>query len=62
VELASRKLVLDQPVDGVARLRISNAERRGALDHEILDALAETARVERRLVGFPGSGRVASGG
>jgi hypothetical protein len=55
-------LVLDQPVDGVARLRISNAERRGALDHEILDALAETARVERRLVGFPGSGRVASGG
>lgn len=41
-ELASGKLLLDEPGKGVARLRISNPERRGALDHEILDALAET--------------------
>ena len=40
MELASRKLVVDEPAAGVARLRISNAQRRGALDHEILDALA----------------------
>ena len=41
-ELASGKLVRDEPRDGVTRLRISNPTRRGALDHEILDALAET--------------------
>src|SRR5215218_3158148 len=34
------KLQLDEPADGVARLTISNPARRGALDHEILDALA----------------------
>ncbi len=39
--LASGKLVLDRPADAVARLRIDNPERRNALDHEILDALAE---------------------
>jgi enoyl-CoA hydratase/carnithine racemase len=39
--LAGGKLVLDRPTDGVSRLRISNPERRNALDHEILDALAE---------------------
>ena len=43
-ELASGKLLLDEPSDGVARLRIRNPERRGALDHEILDALASTVR------------------
>jgi enoyl-CoA hydratase/carnithine racemase len=41
-ELASGKLLLDEPADHVARLRISNPEKRGALDHEILDTLAET--------------------
>jgi enoyl-CoA hydratase/carnithine racemase len=40
-ELASGKLLLDSPAEGVARLRISNPERRNALDHEILDAIAE---------------------
>jgi enoyl-CoA hydratase/carnithine racemase len=40
-ELAGGKLVLDRPADAVARLRIVNAERRNALDHDILDALAE---------------------
>jgi len=41
-ELAGGKLILDSPAEAVVRLRISNPERRNALDHEILDALAET--------------------
>jgi enoyl-CoA hydratase/carnithine racemase len=40
-ELASGKLLLDSPAEAVARLRINNPERRNALDHEILDAIAE---------------------
>lgn len=40
--LAGGKLVLDSPAEAVVRLRISNPERRNALDHEILDAIAET--------------------
>ena len=40
-ELAGGKLILDRPAEAVVRLRISNPERRNALDHEILDALAE---------------------
>jgi enoyl-CoA hydratase/carnithine racemase len=40
-ELAGGKLLLDRPAEAVARLTISNPERRNALDHEILDALAE---------------------
>jgi enoyl-CoA hydratase/carnithine racemase len=40
-ELAGGKLLLDRPADAVSRLTISNPERRNALDHEILDTLAE---------------------
>jgi enoyl-CoA hydratase/carnithine racemase len=40
--LAGGKLILDSPAEAVVRLRICNPERRNALDHEILDALAET--------------------
>ena len=40
--LAGGKLLLDSPAEAVIRIRISNPERRNALDHEILDALAET--------------------
>lgn len=40
-ELAGGKLLLDQPAEAVARLTISNPARRNALDHEILDAIAE---------------------
>jgi enoyl-CoA hydratase/carnithine racemase len=40
--LASGKLILDSPAEAVVRIRISNPERRNALDHEILDTLAET--------------------
>ncbi len=41
-QLAGGKLILDSPAEAVVRLRISNPERRNALDHEILDAIAET--------------------
>jgi enoyl-CoA hydratase/carnithine racemase len=40
--LAGGKLLLDTPAEAVVRIRISNPERRNALDHEILDTLAET--------------------
>ena len=39
--LAGGKLLLDSPAEAVVRIRISNPERRNALDHEILDSLAE---------------------
>ena len=40
-EFASSKLILDRPAEAVARVRICNPPKRGALDHEILDGLAE---------------------
>jgi enoyl-CoA hydratase/carnithine racemase len=59
----SEKLQLDEPADGVARLTISNPERRGALDHEILDALAGHARtLDARCLVIRGSGDVFSAG
>jgi enoyl-CoA hydratase/carnithine racemase len=39
-QLADGKLELDYPADAVARLRITNPDRRNALDHAILDAIA----------------------
>jgi enoyl-CoA hydratase/carnithine racemase len=57
------KLQLDEPAEGVARLTISNPERRGALDHEILDSLAEHARtLDARCLVIRGSGDVFSAG
>jgi len=35
------KLLRDEPAEGIVRLTISNPDKRGALDHPILDALAE---------------------
>ena len=62
-ELASGKLLLDEPADGVTRLTISNPERRGALDHEILDALAQTVRgLEARCLVIAGEGSMFSAG
>jgi enoyl-CoA hydratase/carnithine racemase len=59
----TEKLVLDHPAQGVARLTISNPDRRGALDHEILDALAGHARtLEARCLVIRGSGQVFSAG
>jgi enoyl-CoA hydratase/carnithine racemase len=42
--LADGKLRLDFPAHHVARLVIANPEKRNALDHAILDAIAETVR------------------
>jgi enoyl-CoA hydratase/carnithine racemase len=62
-ELASGKLVLDEPAEGVARLTIANPERRGALDHEILDALAGACReLDARCLVITGRGGVFSAG
>jgi enoyl-CoA hydratase/carnithine racemase len=45
------RLLVDEPAPGVARLTISNPERRGALDHAILDAFATTLpRLDARCV------------
>jgi enoyl-CoA hydratase/carnithine racemase len=66
-QLAGGKLLLDRPAEAVARLRISNPERRNALDHEILDALAETLPrldrgIETRCVLITGAPPVFSAG
>ena len=61
--LASGKLLLDEPGENVKRLTISNAERRGALDHEILDAIADCARrLDARCLVIAGEGPVFSAG
>jgi enoyl-CoA hydratase/carnithine racemase len=66
-ELAAGKLVLDYPAEAVARLVISNPERRNALDHEILNALAEVMPrldrgIEIRCVMITGAGEIFSAG
>jgi enoyl-CoA hydratase/carnithine racemase len=65
--LAGGKLLLDSPAEAVVRIRISNPERRNALDHEILDALAETLprldrEIETRCVLITGAPPVFSAG
>jgi enoyl-CoA hydratase/carnithine racemase len=66
-QLAGGKLVLDHPAEAVARLTISNPKRRNALDHEILNALAEAMPrldrgIEIRCVVITGTGEVFSAG
>jgi enoyl-CoA hydratase/carnithine racemase len=66
-ELASGKLLLDFPREAVARLRLSNPEKRNPLDHEVLDALAATLPeldrgIEVRCVVITGTGRAFSAG
>ena len=66
-QLAGGKLHLDRPAEAVARLRISNPERRNALDHEILDAIAEALPqldrgIETRCVLITGAPPVFSAG
>jgi enoyl-CoA hydratase/carnithine racemase len=65
--LAGGKLILDQPAEAVTRLRISNPERRNALDHAILDAIAEVLPqldqgIDNRCVLITGSPPVFSAG
>ena len=67
VPLANGKLVLDHPAEAVARLTISNPERRNALDHEILEALAKVLPeldrgIEVRCVVITGAGKIFSAG
>ncbi len=62
-DLASGKLVRDEPRDGVVRLRIANPGRRGALDHEILDALADAVgSLDARCLVITGSEGMFSAG
>jgi enoyl-CoA hydratase/carnithine racemase len=65
--LASGKLILDRPAEAVARLTIDNPERRNALDHEILEAIAETLPrldhgIETRCVLITGAPPIFSAG
>ena len=60
---ASGRLLVDEPLEGVARLTISNPEKRGALDHAILDAFAATLpRLDARCVLITGEGTTFSAG
>ena len=66
-ELASGKLVLDRPAEAVARLEIRNPDKRNALDHEILDAIATAMAeldngIETRCVILTGSDGMFSAG
>jgi enoyl-CoA hydratase/carnithine racemase len=66
-ELAGGKLVLDEPAEAVARLTLSNRERRNAIDHDVLDALAEVLPsldrgIETRCVIVTGAGGTFSAG
>jgi enoyl-CoA hydratase/carnithine racemase len=62
-ELASGKILVDHPADHVARLRIFNPEKRGALDHEILDAIAEwVPKFDARCLVITGHERMFSAG
>ena len=59
------ELLVDEPADGVLRLRISNPAKRGALDHDILDGIAvalEGVRERARVVVITGhDGQFSSG-
>jgi enoyl-CoA hydratase/carnithine racemase len=59
----SGQLLVDEPAPHVARLTISNPEKRGALDHAILDSFAQTLpRLDARCVIITGQGRTFSAG
>jgi len=61
--LSSGELLVDEPSPGVARLTISNPEKRGALDHAILDRLAATMpELDSRCVLITGVGSSFSAG
>jgi enoyl-CoA hydratase/carnithine racemase len=61
------QLLTDRPADGVLRLAISNPDKRGALDHAILDGLAAAVAAagtdgETRCIVITGDGRHFSSG
>jgi len=57
-------VVRDEPAEGIVRLTISNPDKRGALDHPILDALANEipGPDEARAVILTGEGKMFSAG
>lgn len=60
---AEGRLLVDEPAPHVTRLTISNCDKRGALDHAILDAFARTLpQLEARCVIITGEGRTFSAG
>ena len=62
-ELADGKLLLDEPAEHVARLTINNPEKRNALDHPILDAIAEAVpALEAHCLLLTGAGQTFSAG
>jgi enoyl-CoA hydratase/carnithine racemase len=62
-KLAGGKLRLDEPAPHVTRLTIDNPAKRNALDHEILDTLAELLpRLEARCLILTAEGKVFSAG
>lgn len=62
-ELADGRLIYDEPAEMVARLRIVNPKKRGALDHQILDAIAhEVPRIQAHCLIVTGTGPVFSAG
>ncbi|HEV2975431.1 MAG TPA: enoyl-CoA hydratase-related protein [Solirubrobacteraceae bacterium] len=60
---AGGQLLLDEPAPGVARLTISNPDKRGALDHPILDGFASmTPELDARCVIITGERSTFSAG
>jgi enoyl-CoA hydratase/carnithine racemase len=61
--LSSGQLLVDEPAPGVARLKIFNPDKRGALDHAILDGFAATMpALDARCVIITGEGSTFSAG
>jgi enoyl-CoA hydratase/carnithine racemase len=57
------RLLVDEPAPGVARLVISHPEKRGALDHAILDGFTETLpRLDQRCLIITGEDATFSAG
>jgi enoyl-CoA hydratase/carnithine racemase len=57
------RLLVEEPADGVARLTISNPDKRGALDHAILDGFASTLPdLDARCVIITGEENIFSAG
>jgi enoyl-CoA hydratase/carnithine racemase len=66
-ELAGGKLLLDEPAEAVARLTLNRPDSRNALDHELLNALAEVMPtldrgIEIRCVLLTAAGGIFSAG
>jgi enoyl-CoA hydratase/carnithine racemase len=66
-ELGGGKVTIDRPAEAVARLTIANPDKRNAMDHDILDAIATAVPtladgIETRCLILTGAGKVFSAG